>query len=179
MLRFAPELAKMERGPIARSGPVLSVWHQTGRSVRQNPAFSRARHPGYGSWGRARTGAWLRTNWRAPTNSLVFLGSIDSITVGSLRRNEADQGIPSRPFVQCPMRLLFAPNHYHLDALSGICHLLSGICHPPSGICHPPSLRPHSPFRIPHFLTKCRSGVRPDLACDPFERPIRVARPVP
>src|SRR5208282_2305360 len=25
------------------------------------------RRPGYGSWGRARTGSWLRTNWRAPT----------------------------------------------------------------------------------------------------------------
>jgi len=66
-LRLTTELAKMERGPIARSGPILSVWHQTGRSVRQNPAFPRARHPGYGPWGRARTGAWLRTNWRAPT----------------------------------------------------------------------------------------------------------------
>jgi len=66
-LRLTTELAKMERGPIARSGPLLSVWHQTGRSVRKNPAFSRARHPGYGPWGRARTGAWLRTNWRAPT----------------------------------------------------------------------------------------------------------------
>ena len=66
-LRLTTELAKMERGPIAMSGPVLSVWHQTGRSVRKNPAFPRARHPGYGSWGRVRTGAWLRTNWRAPT----------------------------------------------------------------------------------------------------------------
>jgi len=25
------------------------------------------RLPGYGSWGRARTGPWLRTNWPAPT----------------------------------------------------------------------------------------------------------------
>ena len=67
------ELEKTERGPISTSGPLISVWHQTGRSVRQNPAFSRARHPGYGSWGRARTGARrtradrpgaARTRWR-------------------------------------------------------------------------------------------------------------------
>ena len=65
----------MERGPIARSGPVLSVWHQIGRSVRQNPAFSRARHPGYGSWGRARTGTWFRTNWQALRIRLFFLAA--------------------------------------------------------------------------------------------------------
>ena len=38
----ARRLAKMERGPIAMSGPVLSVWHRTGRSLRKNPDFSRA-----------------------------------------------------------------------------------------------------------------------------------------
>jgi len=71
-LRLTTELAKMERGPIAMSGPVLSVWHQIGRSLRKNPAFSGARHPGYGPWGRARTGAWLRTNWRAPTKNVCL-----------------------------------------------------------------------------------------------------------
>jgi len=30
------ELAKTERGPIATSGPFISVWHQTGRSLRKN-----------------------------------------------------------------------------------------------------------------------------------------------
>ena len=30
------DLAKTERGPISTSGPFLSVWHQTGRSLRKN-----------------------------------------------------------------------------------------------------------------------------------------------
>src|SRR5208337_3950181 len=33
----------------------------------RNGMNSVLRLPGYGSWGRARTGSWLRTNWRAPT----------------------------------------------------------------------------------------------------------------
>jgi hypothetical protein len=35
-------LAETERGPIAASTPFLSVWHQTGRTLRKNPsAFPR------------------------------------------------------------------------------------------------------------------------------------------
>jgi hypothetical protein len=30
------ELEKTERGPISTSGPLISVWHQTGRSLRKN-----------------------------------------------------------------------------------------------------------------------------------------------
>src|SRR5271157_2340343 len=37
----------------------------------KNGMNSVLRLPGYGSWGRARTGSWLRTNWRAPT---IFWG---------------------------------------------------------------------------------------------------------
>src|SRR5271157_2203508 len=36
----------------------------------RNGMNSVLRRPGYGSWGRARTSSWLRTNWRAPTKSL-------------------------------------------------------------------------------------------------------------
>jgi hypothetical protein len=32
------DLAKTERGPISTSTPFLSVWHQTGRSLRKNPS---------------------------------------------------------------------------------------------------------------------------------------------
>ena len=48
------DLAKTERGPISTSGPFLSVWHQTGRSLRKNQSVC------------PRSRRWLSRDWRTP-----------------------------------------------------------------------------------------------------------------
>ena len=77
----------------------------------RNGRNSVLRLPGYGSWGRARTGSWLCTNWRAPTNSWSSVGRplqeayLRGETVGLLRspsRSTRGLGRASRPVVQRP-----------------------------------------------------------------------------
>ena len=50
------------------------------------------RLPGYGSWGRARTGSWLRTNWRAPTvlAAEVGEGALLDLAVVAIGLDDAD-----------------------------------------------------------------------------------------
>ena len=79
----------------------------------RNGMNSVLRLPGYGSWGRARTGSWLCTNWRAPTNSWSPVGRPlqeaypRGETVGFLRspfRSTRGLGRASRPVVHHPRR---------------------------------------------------------------------------
>jgi hypothetical protein len=77
----------------------------------RNGRNSVLRLPGYGSWGRARTGSWLCTNWRAPTNTWSSVGRplqeayLRGETVRLLRspsRSTRGLGRASRPVVQRP-----------------------------------------------------------------------------
>ena len=54
LLTPTADLAKTKRGPISTSGPFLSVWHQTGRSLRKNQSVC------------PRSRRWLSRDWRTP-----------------------------------------------------------------------------------------------------------------
>jgi hypothetical protein len=48
-----------------------------------------------------------------------LLDGINLTATGSFFRNHADEGVTSRPFPRCSMRLLFAAIHSHFDSSSG------------------------------------------------------------
>jgi len=87
------ELAKTERGPISTSGPMISVWHQTGRSLRKyqsvcprwpppdRRSFSRGRRcstPGERKEsGRGHRLSGTRETWVAPNVCSSFWHNVD------------------------------------------------------------------------------------------------------
>ena len=84
LLKVAHQLARTSEGDFFVARNSFHFFRSVGSIDRRgrNGMNSVLRLPGYGSWGRARTGSWLRTNCRAPTiasfvgwsQSLISLG---------------------------------------------------------------------------------------------------------